>query len=76
MSVVPVTDPECSSAVGTPAIAVIDARERDLGGVAVRRVLLPAPARCMVGPFTKQDWRAGRFPNVPGELERTPLPEM
>src|SRR5207302_92570 len=40
MSVWPATEPICSSASAVPAIAnVIDARTRDLGGVAVRRVL-------------------------------------
>ncbi|HKO50760.1 MAG TPA: pirin family protein [Polyangiaceae bacterium] len=52
MSLLPATDPECSSSAETPLIAtVIDARPRDLGGFSVRRVL-PAMTRRMVGPFT------------------------
>jgi redox-sensitive bicupin YhaK (pirin superfamily) len=39
---------------------VFDGRPRDLGGVAIRRVL-PAPARRMVGPFTFLDEMNGAF---------------
>jgi len=53
-------------------------RARDLGGVAVRRVL-PAAARRMVGPFTfldEMDWKEGRFPKVRGDdVEFVPLPD-
>jgi redox-sensitive bicupin YhaK (pirin superfamily) len=55
MSVRPAVEPLCSSAGSAPVIAnVIDARARELGGVAVRRVL-PTAARRMVGPFTFLD---------------------
>ena len=61
MSVQPAIEPLCSSASAVPAIAnVIDARARDLGGVAVRRVL-PTAARRMVGPFTFLDEMNGGF---------------
>jgi redox-sensitive bicupin YhaK (pirin superfamily) len=52
MSLQPTLDPVCSESPSESVIAtVIDARPRDLGGFAVRRVL-PAVARRMVGPFT------------------------
>ncbi|MCC7510489.1 MAG: pirin family protein [Planctomycetes bacterium] len=59
MSVRPVNEPACPepSAAGdgkTAIETVIDARARDLGGVAIRRVL-PSSARRMVGPFTFLD---------------------
>lgn len=55
MSVRPAVEPLCSSAGSAPVIAnVIDARARELGGIAVRRVL-PTAARRMVGPFTFLD---------------------
>ncbi len=51
MSVTPATEPICSSAASSPAVAaIIDARSRDVGGFAVRR-LLPSRARRLVGPF-------------------------
>jgi redox-sensitive bicupin YhaK (pirin superfamily) len=51
MSFTPATEPVCSSSPSTPVVAtLIDARRRDLGGFAVRR-LLPSSARCLVGPF-------------------------
>jgi len=51
MSVQPATERLCMGRA-LPVIAnVIDGRPRDLGGLAIRRVL-PAPARRMVGPFT------------------------
>jgi hypothetical protein len=51
MSVLPATEPACSTCPSTPAIAtMIDARPRDLGGFNVGR-LLPAAARRLVGPF-------------------------
>ena len=79
MSVRPAIELLCSSASAVPVIAnVIAARARDLGGVAVRRVL-PAAARRMVGPFTfldERDWKEGRFPKVPGDnVEFVPLPD-
>ena len=55
MSVRPAVEPLCTGAGSASAIAnVIDARARELGGIAVRRVL-PAAARRMVGPFTFLD---------------------
>jgi redox-sensitive bicupin YhaK (pirin superfamily) len=55
MSVRPAVEPLCSSAAAVPTIAnVIDARAREVGGIAVRR-LLPTAARRMVGPFTFLD---------------------
>ena len=60
MSVQPATEPICTGS-GLSAIAnVIDGRARDLGGVAIRRVL-PAAARRMVGPFTFLDEMNGAF---------------
>lgn len=51
MSIRPAADPATSSSPATSSIAtVIDARPRDIGGFAVRR-LLPVIARRMVGPF-------------------------
>jgi pirin-like protein len=51
MSVTPVVEPVCSISPSTPAIAtIVDARPRDVGGFAVRRVL-PSVARRLVGPF-------------------------
>ena len=51
MSTLPDTDPACASCPSTPAIAtIVDARPRDIGGLAVRR-LLPSVARRLVGPF-------------------------
>jgi redox-sensitive bicupin YhaK (pirin superfamily) len=75
MSVHPAHEPLCSSASAVPAIAnVIDARPRDLGGVAVRRVL-PAAARRMVGPFTFLDEMNGSFA-VGGGLDVPPHPHI
>ena len=55
MSVRPAVEPLCTGAGSASAIAnVIDARPRELGGIAVRRVL-PTAARRMVGPFTFLD---------------------
>ena len=55
MSVRPAVEPLCTSAGSASAIAnVIDARAREVGGIAVRRVL-PTAARRMVGPFTFLD---------------------
>src|SRR5690606_25652355 len=52
MSVLPAKEPKCSEASPEQVVAaVIDARARDLGGFAVRRVL-PSAVRRMVGPFT------------------------
>jgi redox-sensitive bicupin YhaK (pirin superfamily) len=60
MSVQPATEPLCMGSA-LPVIAnVIDGRPRDLGGVAIRRVL-PAAARRMVGPFTFLDEMNGAF---------------
>jgi redox-sensitive bicupin YhaK (pirin superfamily) len=60
MSVQPATEPLCTGSA-LPVIAnVIDGRPRDLGGVAIRRVL-PAAARRMVGPFTFLDEMNGAF---------------
>ena len=51
MSVLPAADPACTNCPATPAIAnLIDARERDIEGFGVRR-LLPSSARRLVGPF-------------------------
>src|SRR5262245_10985364 len=60
MSVQPATEPLCTDSA-LPVIAnVIDGRARDLGGVAIRRVLPAAPRR-MVGPFTFLDEMNGAF---------------
>jgi len=75
MSVWPATEPLCSSASAVAEIAtVIDARPRDLGGVAVRRVL-PAAARRMVGPFTFLDEMNGGFAAGAG-LDVPPHPHI
>ena len=51
MSIVPAREPVDTVAPSTPEIAhVIDARARDIGGFAVKR-LLPSIARKFVGPF-------------------------
>ena len=54
--------------------SVIDARPRDLGGVAVRRVL-PAAARRMVGPYTFLDEMHGGFTMGEG-LDVPPHPHI
>ena len=75
MSVRPAIEPLCSSAITVPVIAnVIAARARDLGGVAVRRVL-PAAARRMVGPFTFLDEMNGGFAMGEG-LDVRPHPHI
>src|SRR5258706_7214613 len=66
MSVTPATEPICSSPRATSAVAaIIDARSRDVGGHAVRR-LLPSKARRLVGPFAFFD-HAGPVAFAPGE---------
>jgi redox-sensitive bicupin YhaK (pirin superfamily) len=51
MSVRPVIDPACKTRSDAGTVAtVIDARTRDIGGFAVRR-LLPSAARPLIGPF-------------------------
>src|SRR5688572_19301415 len=66
MSVTPAADPICSSARATSAVAaIIDARSRDVGGLAVRR-LLPSKARRLVGPFAFFD-HMGPVVFAPGE---------
>jgi redox-sensitive bicupin YhaK (pirin superfamily) len=51
MSIMPAAEPACSTCPATPVVAtIIDARPRDIGGFAVRRVL-PSMARRLVGPF-------------------------
>jgi len=75
MSVQPAIEPLCTSTSAVPAIAnVIDARARDLGGVAVRRVL-PTAARRMVGPFTFLDEMNGEFAAGAG-LDVPPHPHI
>jgi hypothetical protein len=66
-------------------LQVIGARERDLGGFVMRRVL-PFEGRQMVGPFelatkfrerieaAKTRWANREFDAVPGETEFIPLP--
>jgi len=66
MSVTPAADPICSSPRATSAVAaIIDARSRDVGGLAVRR-LLPSKARRLVGPFAFFD-HMGPVAFAPGE---------
>jgi redox-sensitive bicupin YhaK (pirin superfamily) len=60
MSVQPATEPSCTGSALAVVANVIDGRPRDLGGVAIRRVL-PAAARRMVGPFTFLDEMNGAF---------------
>jgi redox-sensitive bicupin YhaK (pirin superfamily) len=76
MSVTPVVEPVCSSSAATPAVAtIIDARARDLGGLAVRRVL-PSVARRLVGPFAFFD-QMGPAVLAPGEgLDVPPHPHI
>jgi redox-sensitive bicupin YhaK (pirin superfamily) len=76
MSIQPTLEPVCSKAASEPVIAtVIDARPRDLGGFAVRRVL-PAMARRMVGPFTFFD-QMGAAVFGPGEgIDVRPHPHI
>jgi redox-sensitive bicupin YhaK (pirin superfamily) len=47
----PAHEPECLNTESESVELVVDARPRDLGGFAVRR-LLPSPKRRRVGPFT------------------------
>jgi redox-sensitive bicupin YhaK (pirin superfamily) len=76
MSVVPTTDPACSSCPTTPWIAtIIDARPRNLGGFQVGR-LLPSVARRIVGPFIFFD-HMGPAALAPGEgLDVPPHPHI
>jgi len=75
MSVQPAVEPLCSSTSAVPTIAnVIDARPRDLGGIAIRRVL-PTAARRMVGPFTFFDEMTGSLAAGKG-LDVPPHPHI
>lgn len=76
MSIRPANDPICSKSSSETAITtVINARARDIGGFAVRRVL-PAAARRMVGPFTFLD-QMGAAVLAPGEgLDVRPHPHI
>src|SRR5262249_10625678 len=66
MSVRLAAEPECSVSRTAPTVSnVIDGKIRELGGLAVRRVL-PSAARRMVGPFTFLDEMMGR-PFAAGE---------
>jgi redox-sensitive bicupin YhaK (pirin superfamily) len=76
MSVRPTIEPLLSSVAAVPAITtVIDARPRDLGGIAVRRVL-PVAARRMVGPFTFFDEMIGRAFAAGEGLDVRPHPHI
>jgi len=76
MSILPSTDPACSSCPSTPAIAtIIDARPRDIEGFRVRR-LLPSAARRLVGPFIFLD-HMGPAVLAPGEgMDVRPHPHI
>jgi redox-sensitive bicupin YhaK (pirin superfamily) len=76
MSVLPTSDPACSSCPSTPSIAtMIDARPRDIGGFQVGR-LLPSSARRLVGPFIFFD-HMGPAELAPGEgLDVRPHPHI
>jgi redox-sensitive bicupin YhaK (pirin superfamily) len=75
MSVRPALEPTSSASPERVVDAIIDARPRDLGGFAVRRVL-PAPARRMVGPFTFLD-QMGAADFAPGQgLDVPPHPHI
>ncbi len=64
MSLLPARNPECTEHAGAVELT-IEARERDLGGFSVRRVL-PSGSRRMVGPFIFFDHMGpAEFP--PGE---------
>ena len=54
MSWLPAQEPRCEAGAGTALDLVIVPRQRDLGGLQVRRVL-PASERRMVGPFVFLD---------------------
>lgn len=76
MSVEPALEPACSSHPnGSSITTVIDARPRDLGGFAVRR-LLPSVARRLVGPFIFFD-HMGPAELAPGKgLDVRPHPHI
>jgi len=76
VSILPATDPACSSSPATSAIAtIIDARPRDLGGFKVGR-LLPSIARRLVGPFIFFD-HMGPAELAPGEgMDVRPHPHI
>ncbi|PYS94431.1 MAG: hypothetical protein DMF50_12520 [Acidobacteria bacterium] len=76
MSVTPVMEPICSSPPsGSAVAAIIDARNRDVGGYAVRR-LLPSRARRLVGPFIFFD-HMGPAVFAPGEgIDVPPHPHI
>jgi len=66
MSTMPAIEPAVSHPAAPSAIAaIVDARERDLGGFVVRRTL-PSAARRRVGPFTFFD-HFGPVAFAPGE---------
>ena len=66
MSVTPAVEPICTSpASRSDVAAIIEARSRDVGGLAVRR-LLPSRARRLVGPFAFFD-HMGPVAFAPGE---------
>ena len=76
MSVRPTLEPVCTNPPNGPAIElVIDARSRDLGGVAINRIL-PSPRRRMVGPFTFVD-HMGEMDFGPGQgIDVPPHPHI
>jgi redox-sensitive bicupin YhaK (pirin superfamily) len=76
MSILPATDPVCSSRAAAPEISsIIDAQPRNIDGFSVRRVL-PSMVRRLVGPFIFFD-HMGPAELAPGKgLDVRPHPHI
>jgi redox-sensitive bicupin YhaK (pirin superfamily) len=71
----PANPPRCLEGDGSSIELVVDARPRDLGGFAVRRVL-PAVARRLVGPFIFYDHMGPALLPVGSGMDVRPHPHV